>query len=257
MTDKDLTKGLHSKNLGHKIYFFESLDSTNSCAKTLATCDIPEGAVVYSEFQTAGRGRLGRTWTAAPGENLLFTVILRPELDPERANLLTLVAAASVAEAVEAATNLPVEVKWPNDLLTNGKKFCGILSEASFKKDKCEYILLGLGINVNQTSFQQNLDQRATSLKRELGRKLDRAKLFQEIILRLEKNYQKAKEGTMDRPMHEWKKRCRMFNREIKVDQHGKVIEGVALRLSPDGGLVLGLEGKEITVLAGDVTVLT
>ncbi|MEE9225492.1 MAG: biotin--[acetyl-CoA-carboxylase] ligase [Bacteroidota bacterium] len=257
MKEKDLKQGLRAKILGQKIYFFEALDSTNNCAKALASCETPEGAVVYSEFQTQGRGRMGRMWTAAPGENLLFTVILRPNLDAEQANLLAFLAAVSVAEAVESLTDLPVEVKWPNDLLTRGKKFCGILSEASFKGEKLDFVVIGIGINVNQIDFPNELGLTATSLKRELARKIDRVKLFQEVLSRLEKNYLEAKEGKLDDVLHEWGTRCTMFNREIAIDQQGRILKGVALRLARDGGLVLETDGKQVTVLAGDVTVLS
>ena len=257
MTEKDLKKGLRTKSFGQKVFFFQSLDSTNNCAKTLANCEIPEGAVVYSEFQTEGHGRMGRPWTAAPGENLLFTVILRPNLEADRTNLLTFFAALSVAEAVESLTDLPVEVKWPNDILMRGKKICGVLSEASFKTEKLDFVLIGIGINVNQRDFPSELHLTATSLKRELGRKIDRVKLFQEVLCRLEKNYLEVKEGKLDHFLREWEKRCTMFNREVSVDQQGRMLKGLALGLAHDGGLVLEMDGKQITVVAGDVTVLS
>ncbi len=256
MTVNDLKEGLRTKRLGQKIFFFESLDSTNNCAKVLASCDTQEGVLVYSEFQTHGRGRMGRHWTAAPGENLLFTIILRPDMGPDQANLIAFVAAVSVAEAVESLTGLPVEVKWPNDLLTRGKKFCGILSDATFKKEKLDFVLLGIGINANQTDFPDDLESTATSLKRELARNIDRAKLFQDILHRFEKYYFQAKDGNLEIPVREWGKRCTMFNREIAVEQQGKVLKGVALRLADNGGLVLETNGKQVTVLAGDVRVL-
>lgn len=257
MTEKDLKLGLRTGSFGQKIYFFESLDSTNNCAKALANCNIPEGAVVYSEFQTLGRGRMGRSWMAASGQNLLFSLLLRPNLNAEQVNLLAFYAAISVSEAVESLALLPVEVKWPNDLLANGKKFCGILSEASFKKETLDFVVVGIGINVNQVDFPKELELTATSLKRELGRNIDRVNLFQKVLSRLEKNYLTAQEGKLDQVLQEWEKRCRMINREITVDHQGRVLKGVALRVAHDGGLVLQVDGNQVTVVAGDVTVLT
>ena len=124
---EELQQGLNTQVVGSKIFVFETIDSTNACARTLGDAGTQEGAVVVTNFQTSGRGRLGRTWLAEPDANLLFSVLLRPRISVDVSGQLTLYASVAIARAIEQCVGAPVECKWPNDLLLNGKKFCGIL----------------------------------------------------------------------------------------------------------------------------------
>ncbi|HTO94563.1 MAG TPA: biotin--[acetyl-CoA-carboxylase] ligase, partial [Bacteroidota bacterium] len=212
--------------------------------------------LVLAEQQTAGKGRLGRSWVANPFENLTFSLILRPVLPPEALNLLPLYAAVAVAEAIEQEAGLAVECKWPNDLLIGGKKAAGILLEGSMKEDGLDYVVLGIGVNVNQSTFPEEIAPRATSIRKEGGKEIDRVKLLREILKALETHYA----AIMKKGFHDiiplWLARSRMMNREISVSQDGNVISGVVRGLSPEGALILESGGAEKTLFAGDVTLL-
>ncbi|MBI4534923.1 MAG: biotin--[acetyl-CoA-carboxylase] ligase [Ignavibacteriae bacterium] len=255
-TERALRTGLNTRIFGNKIYTFESIDSTNNCAKAVAGCGAAEGTVVIAEEQTAGRGRLGRVWRAAPNENLLFSLVVRPKLGPEAINLFPLYAAVGVAQAVEKMTGLKIECKWPNDLLINRKKFAGILIEGSLKQNNVEYVVLGVGINVNQQKFEGELAGKATSLRIESRREIDRVKLFREILKALEDHYTSVTTSGFQSILPEWLSRTKMINKTISVSHQGTVFSGVVKGLSNEGGLVLQSNGSVKTLYAGDVTVV-
>jgi BirA family biotin operon repressor/biotin-[acetyl-CoA-carboxylase] ligase len=251
-----LKKKLNGRRFGSKIFTFETIDSTNNCARALAACWAEEGTLVFAERQTAGKGRLGRSWLANPYENLTFSLILRPALPPEALNLLPLYAAVAVAEAIEHETGLSVECKWPNDLLIGGKKSAGILLEGSLKEEGLDYVVLGIGVNVNQTSFPDDISSRATSLKLQAGKEIDRIHLLREILRTLEIHYSAIIKKGFHNILPLWLTRTTMINREISVTQDGTVISGVVKGLSPEGALILDAGGTEKTLFAGDVTIL-
>jgi BirA family biotin operon repressor/biotin-[acetyl-CoA-carboxylase] ligase len=254
---QELQQGLATGVGGNKIFVFETIDSTNACARTLGDADTPEGAVVVADFQTNGRGRLGRMWIAEPKSNLLFSVLLRPTIKVEMAGLLTLYASAAVARAIERCVGEPVECKWPNDLLLHGKKFCGILLENSFQQPGLGYSIVGVGINVNQRALPDEIADRATSLARETGREYDRKEVFQAVLSDLDALYGPAGKGDFSLVVSEWTKRCQMFGKGVHVQQHKHFVEGIALRLNHDGGLIISTSGGEQTVYAGDVTLVS
>ena len=251
-----LKKGLNGRKFGSKIFAFETIDSTNNCARALAGCWAEEGTLVYAERQTAGKGRLGRSWLANPYENLTFSLILRPILPPEALNLLPLYASVAVAEAIEHETGLSVECKWPNDLLIGGKKSAGILLEGSLKEDGLDYVVLGIGVNVNQTSFPDDFAPRATSLKVQAGKDIDRILLLRQILRTLETHYTAIMKKGFHNLLPLWLSRTTMINKEISVTQDGTVISGIVKGLSPEGALILDAGGTEKTLFAGDVTIL-
>ena len=251
-----LKKKLNGRKNGSKVFAFDTIDSTNNCARALAGCWAEEGTLVFAERQTAGKGRLGRSWLANPYENLTFSLVLRPTLPPEALNLLPLYAAVAVAEAVEHETGLSIECKWPNDLLIGGKKTAGILLEGSLKEEGLEYVVLGIGVNVNQTSFPDDISPRATSLKAEAGRDIDRILLLREILKSLETHYTAIMKKGFRNLIPLWLSRTTMLNKEISVTQDGTVISGIVKGLSPEGALILDAGGTEKTLFAGDVTIL-
>ena len=181
-TAQALRQGLKTQRFGNKIFTFDTIDSTNNCARALAGCWADEGTVIIAEQQTAGKGRLGRVWQANPNENLTFSIILRPTANPEQVNLLPLYVAVAVAQAIERTTSLKVECKWPNDLLVNNRKVAGILLEGSVKDNTLEYVVVGIGVNVNQVAFAHDLEGKATSLRLEGGKEVDRLLLFRELL---------------------------------------------------------------------------
>jgi BirA family biotin operon repressor/biotin-[acetyl-CoA-carboxylase] ligase len=253
---EELLDGLNTNIVGTKLFVFESIDSTNTCAKALAETGMDDGAVVFADFQSEGRGRLGRPWLSEPGKNLLFSCIIRPPMSNEQSGILTFFAAVAVAQALESVTKLKVECKWPNDLLLNGKKCCGILLENSLGKERLEYSVIGIGVNANQDGFQGNALTNATSLKQMLGMEVDRKKLFQQILREIDTHYADIRLGRISRIFLEWNNRCSMFGRDVTVAREGVTLNGKAVGLNTDGGLVLETKaGKEI-IYAGDVTVI-
>ena len=255
-TAQALRQGLKTMRFGNKIYTFDTIDSTNNCARALAACWAEEGTVIIAEQQTAGKGRLGRVWQANPNENLTFSIILRPSAHPEQVNLLPLYVAVAVAQAIERATSLKVECKWPNDLLINGKKVAGILLEGSVKENQLEFVVVGIGVNVNQVAFLGDLEGKATSLRLAIGKDLDRNALFREILNSLENNYKTLSSSGFKTVLPLWMARSSMINRQISVSEHGSVISGVVRGLSPEGGLILESPQGAKTLFAGDVTIL-
>jgi BirA family transcriptional regulator, biotin operon repressor / biotin---[acetyl-CoA-carboxylase] ligase len=256
ISQSQIRRGLGTSVFGEKVFTFETLDSTNNCVKALANAGLEEGLIVYSEYQSAGRGRLGRTWESEKGRNVLFSLLLRPAETVALINLLTFYVAVSISDAVTSVTGERVECKWPNDLTLDGKKFCGILLEASSQQTSTEFVIAGIGINVNQTGFGEDLEGKVTSVRRHSGKEIDRLALLQECIRSLEKHYLKLQSDGFDNILGAWKSRCSMFNKTIRADHHGTVISGVVQRLDPDGALVVRSHDKEIRLLAGDVTVL-
>lgn len=253
---KKLQKKLGTRVIGRKLFVFDSIDSTNACARALAEAGTEEGSIVIAEFQTNGRGRQGRTWQAEPNQNLLFSVLLRPRLRQESAGLMTFFAAVSVARAIEKAAGCRIECKWPNDLLLNGKKICGILLENSLEQGSMAYSVVGVGLNVNQKEFTGDL-KRATSLFRELGITLHRDDLFRELVRQMDELYPHVRKNEFREILSEWNSRCSMFGKEVTVAQHNKNISGTAIALEADGGLRIETDSGPQTVYAGDVTVVS
>ena len=250
----ELIQGLTTTIIGKKIFVFESIDSTNECARALGDAGTEEGAVVITDFQTNWRGRLGRTWEAEPESSLLFSVLLRPSISIERAGLLTLYASVALARVVEGVIGERVECKWPNDLILRGKKFCGILLENSVQQRGLAYAVIGAGLNVNQNPLPSNLAERAISLATVAGRSIDRKQLFQSVLGEMDRLYRDAQKDDFSFITAEWNRRCTLFGKSVTVRQHDRVISGTALRLNYDAGLVVKTTDGLQTVYAGDVT---
>jgi len=256
LTAQMLRKGLKTRRFGSKVFCFEVIDSTNACARALASCWADEGTVIVAEQQTAGRGRMGRTWVANPFENLTFSVILRPDTPAEGINLLPLYAGVAVAEAIERATGLSVVCKWPNDLLVNDKKVAGILIEGSLKESSVEYVVIGIGINVNQREFPPEISSTATSLIIEGGKEYSREDLFREVMRSMEAHYKGLTSHGFQRIIPKWIDRSAMIGRRISVNQNGSILTGTVKGVNEQGALLLDVDGTQTTLHAGDVTIL-
>ena len=256
MSKELIRKGLKTDVVGKKLFVFESIDSTNSCAKTLAETGTPEGTVVLADHQTSGKGRLGRAWISEPGCNLLFSIVLRPTLPKESSGLLAFFSAVFIARALEKISHHPVECKWPNDILINGKKCCGILLENSFTHDTLDFSVVGIGINVNQPTFDGDLNERATSLFREYGTKIDRTKFVQTLLREADTLLPSLKKGETKNIMDQWNQRCTMFGKPVTVSHGDDVVSGTALGLNGAGGLIIDTPAGQSTFYAGDVTIV-
>jgi len=256
ISKKTVLKGLKTHVVGKKLFVFESIDSTNACARTLADTGTPEGTVVVADFQTAGRGRLGRSWHSEPGMNLLFSLVLRPALKKESAALLTFFSAVFIARALERVASHAIECKWPNDVLLNGKKCCGILLENSFLQDRFDFSVVGIGINVNQSSFPAELENQATSLLKEFGHAFDRTAILQELLREADALLPSVHGGDVPNIMEDWNSRCSMFGKPVTIAHGDEHISGTALRLDAEGGLVIKTSTGQSTFYAGDVTIV-
>jgi BirA family transcriptional regulator, biotin operon repressor / biotin---[acetyl-CoA-carboxylase] ligase len=253
---EEFQRELTTKVFGRNIIVFDSLDSTNAYAKTLASKGAQEGTVIIADHQTAGRGRFGRIWLDESGSSLLFSLIIRPEFSRDKIGLLPFFAAVGVALAVEKVTGRRCECKWPNDLLFSGKKYCGILMESSFQQNNLDYVIIGIGLNVNQKKFFGDLEGRATSLGNECCMEFDRSNIFCQVMSSLESLYRKVSVGNFNHVLMEWKERAAIFGKRIALTQDAHVIDGIAITLSTDGGLVVETETGRCVFFAGDVIVM-
>lgn len=255
ISSEEIQRGLKTEFIGKSIETFEDIDSTNKAAKILAEEGALEGTVVLAEFQTDGRGRFNRKWYGEPGKNILLSLILRPH-DKQTTPLLTYLTALCAAGAVEGITRMTVECKWPNDLLINEKKFCGILLESSWKESRIDFVVIGVGMNVNQEKFRVDLRRTATSLKIECGREFDRTSLVRDFFERVERGYLQFRQSGTDGILTEWKTRCRTLGKEISVEQSGKILKGKAIDVDAEGALIIEDRDGLARVFAGDVRVL-
>jgi BirA family biotin operon repressor/biotin-[acetyl-CoA-carboxylase] ligase len=254
LTKEYLLDALPTLVFGQKLFVFEEIDSTNSCTRTLADVGADEGTLVVAEHQTEGRGRLGRSWTAEPRSNLLFSLLLRPPLSQDQAGILPFYAAVAIARAVEPLVDQRVECKWPNDLLLNGKKFCGILLETAIQEGRLAHAILGVGLNVNQRAFPESLAATATSLARERNRGYDRRKLLHSILAEMEVLYTDVRTRTPDTILSEWLSRCAMIGKEVAVQTGDAVVRGRALAVRETGALVLETTDGQEAFFAADVS---
>ncbi|HXM94254.1 MAG TPA: biotin--[acetyl-CoA-carboxylase] ligase [Candidatus Dormibacteraeota bacterium] len=256
VTPDMLRQRLKGNIFGRRIYHFFKTDSTNRVAMELGHAGEPEGAVILAEEQTAGRGRAGRAWHSERGTGIYVTLLLRPRLAPVQAPLLTMMAGLSAHAAVQAITGVSVDLKWPNDLLIGGKKAGGILTEMYAEPSQVRFVIVGIGINVNQDKFPGELGGVATSLRAETGRAQSRLELLVRLLREFEKDY--------DRFLHEGVasvvKRFETVSsyahgKRVRITNDGESFLGTTAGLGPEGLLQVERDdGKVVTVIAGDVT---
>lgn len=248
----ELGWGLRTKLIGKKIYSYNEVDSTNNLAWQFAEKGEPEGACVFAESQTKGRGRLGRKWFSPPGKGVYLSLILRPDVLPQQAPFLTILSAVSAVKAVRKVTGLSTWIKWPNDIIINKKKAGGILTEMSAETDRVKFLILGMGINVNND--RDSLPSNATSLKIEFGNPVSRIALAQEILRELEFHYLRWVDGKWKSIRGEWQNLSETLGKRVAVVCHGRSVEGNARDIDEDGGLLLRRDNGIIEkVIAGDV----
>ncbi|MEW6515686.1 MAG: biotin--[acetyl-CoA-carboxylase] ligase [candidate division FCPU426 bacterium] len=253
----EILAGLATKRLGRSVISFQETTSTNDRALELAARNQPEGVVVTAEHQTRGRGRRERVWHSRPGQNILFTVLFRPPWIAEQAPLVTLLMAVAVVEGIHRTTGLWARIKWPNDLLVDGAKVAGILTESQAQADRIAFAVCGVGVNVNEAPRQQ-VRYPAASLAGLLGRPQPRVPLLQEILLAADGLYAKAlKEGP--RPIIDaWQRHALAMGMHIQVDlPDGSQMTGMGMGVDESGALLVRLEnGLTRRLTSGEVRAL-
>jgi BirA family transcriptional regulator, biotin operon repressor / biotin---[acetyl-CoA-carboxylase] ligase len=244
--------------IGRDIRVFEQTTSTNDVVEKLARDGVKEGVVVFAEAQTRGRGRLGRKWVSPPKKGLWFSVLLRPNLRLQAATQLTIASATALRRAIQSQTGLPAKIKWPNDIIINGKKVAGILTELSAEPDRIKYLILGIGVdvNLNVADFPADLHAVATSLKIESGGPpLQRPELAVVILAELEKEYLKLTAGLFSSVADEWESQCATIGQDVVIRAGNRQIRGRAESLGESGALLLRTEhGHLEPIIGGDVT---
>jgi len=248
--------GLSTRRLAAKFHYFKELDSTNSYAWRLADKGAPEGEVVISEYQANGRGRLGRSWVSPPYLNLYFSVILRPNLAPTDAPQLTLMTAVALADTIGAFVPKPALIKWPNDILLEDKKVAGVLAESSCSSTRIEFVILGIGINVNfaRESMPDSIRQRATSLLDAAGHAIGREDLLRRLIQDLDRCYGILEEDGFSPIAARWKSRFGLQGHRVRVNMIDQSFSGEAIGIDRDGALLVKTnDGTVARVIAGDV----
>lgn len=264
LSQSEIVSQLHTKWLGQHICYFEEIDSTNTAAKRIAEEDGSvgwHGTVVVAEEQTSGKGRRGRTWSSPKGTGLFFSILLKPPIDPGNASMLTLVKGMAAVKGIAQVTGLKPQIKWPNDVVLNGKKIVGILTEMSAQVDYVNHIVVGTGINVHQTEFPEEIAKTATSLKLELQEagknvQISRAELLGSVLTYFEQYYEIYLQ-TQDLSALREKYNSMLANlgKDVRVLDPLGEYEGTALGIDDRGELLVD-RGKEVCkVSSGEVSV--
>lgn len=254
LTAPELAARLHTRIIGRHLEVYDEIDSTNSRAVLLARQGGPDGLVVLADVQTAGRGRLGRRWVAPPGSSLLMSLLLRPTLEPHQAMRGAMLCTLGAVEGIRRVAGLEARLKWPNDILLGEGKVGGVLTEAGMRGRQLDYLVVGMGLNVNlEVATLTDLLAPAASLMDAAGHTIPRLKLCAAILEAIDARYTRLGAGWS--PHEEWRSHLDTLGRWVSVGTPEEVIEGVAEDVDADGALLVRqADGTLRTVLAGDVT---
>lgn len=257
LSEDEIKKNLKTRWMAREVHYYEECDSTNVRAAQGAKEGAKDGALYVAEYQMAGRGRRGRSWESRQGGNILMSLMLRPNLEPTKAPMLTLVMAYSIAKALKKMEEFAVQIKWPNDLILNGKKICGILTEMSAEVGHIHHVVIGIGVNVNIDTFAEELQDKATSLLLETGSAVNRAKLVAAIMEQFEEDYEKFLQAEDLSPfVAEYNAMLVNQGRVVRVLAPGNEYDGVAHGITPMGDLLVErMDGEVVEVFAGEVSV--
>lgn len=265
INEYEIGNNLNTRIIGREIHCFSTIDSTNIYAKKIAQEGCPEGTLVVADQQTLGRGRLGREWSSMDKKGIWMTVVLRPCIGLEDVQIITLAASVAIVKALKEALQIEAGIKWPNDIILNGKKVCGILTEMSMEVDRVNFLVLGMGINVSHSKddFEDQLKDKATSLKifteenaLQKGGLLKRSELIKIILFYLEQIYDNVNNGTLNYIIEEWKKFSVTLGKRVVISYKDKQYEGIAKDITKDGKLVVLCDDGEIReVLSGEISV--
>jgi len=241
--------------LGSTVVRYERLTSTNDKARELAASGASEGTAIIADEQSAGRGRQGRTWSSPAGDGLYLSIVLRPDVTPADATVLTLAAAVAVAETLAIDFGITTDIKWPNDVLASHRKICGILLESAIEGAELQFVVLGIGLNLNQHGFEGGLAEVATSMLLESGQRVAVDDVTGPLFQRLERWYRAALAQT-DKVFSRWEQLSSYARgRAVRIDGPNGVVEGVTDGLAPSGALKLRLaSGETREIVAGEVS---
>jgi BirA family transcriptional regulator, biotin operon repressor / biotin---[acetyl-CoA-carboxylase] ligase len=251
---EEVLNKLNTRIIGKSILYFEKIDSTNIYAKKLAKEGVFEGCVVVADKQEKGRGRKNRTWISPEG-GLWFSIIVYPGVPPQNAMIITMAASVSVVEAVIKKTGLKPAIKWPNDVLINGKKLCGILTEMDAEMDRINYAVIGIGINVNN-SISKDLNDLATSLKNQTKKNCSRVELLADILNSFDKNYMYIKSGDSKAVRDSWFMHADIIGKKVEVTLEKDKIVGFVNDIDENGCLILKNDIGIQKIIAGDIKFL-
>ena len=265
LNEFEVANGLTNSLIGNKIVCIKEVDSTNFYARKIALEGAEDGTVVIADAQTAGRGRLGRSWASMAGKGIWMSVVLRPQISPEEVQIITLGASVAVVKAIYEATGIKTGIKWPNDIVYQGKKLCGILTEMNSEVEMVNFLILGIGINVNHiaSDFPDEIRDFATSLSLcsdEIDKKyvklFRRSDIIKKLLYELEKIYNKIKKGAVKDIIDDWKKYSATLGKQVRVMYKNDTYTGTALDIREDGRLVVQCDdGYTRDVYSGEVSV--
>ena len=246
---------LRTAVLGCELTVLDSVGSTNDHLKAMGDKGCKSGTVVAAREQVSGKGRLGRTWQSRKDENLMFSFLLRPKMLPSEAACVTPLTGLAVCKALREFTGLDCRIKWPNDIIVGRKKLCGILTEMSAELDAVNYLVTGVGINVDQARFLDDIAAKATSLFSETGVHFDKNRLLAAVLERLEKEFLRHDMALSPQALEEYSSLCATLGRNVGFTRGGRALEGKAEGVDPSGALIVTLpDGTSLSVGSGEVT---
>ncbi|MCR5627170.1 MAG: biotin--[acetyl-CoA-carboxylase] ligase [Lachnospiraceae bacterium] len=254
---KSIASMIKTKTIGQELMFYKEIDSTNEeCRRRARNGNDTDSVLVVADTQTAGRGRRGRSWQSQKGTSISMSFLLHPHISPNAAPMLTIVMAMAVSKGIEEIADIPVGIKWPNDIVINGKKVVGILTEMDTEPDYVHNVIIGTGINVSETSFPEELKDKATSIYNETGKMVSRAGIVANIANRFEEYYEAFLKNTdLSGIAEDYNKKCVNVGRRVKVLDPKGDFEADAKGIDERGELIVDVNGEEKKIYAGEVSV--
>ncbi|MCM1180515.1 MAG: biotin--[acetyl-CoA-carboxylase] ligase [Clostridium sp.] len=257
LSEEGIRSYKNTKWLGETIYYRDTMDSSNNQAKRMGEHEAENGTLVVTDCQTAGKGRRGHSWVSPRGVNCYFTVLLRPELAADRASMITLIASMALAQAIKETVQLETMIKWPNDVIANGKKLCGILTESSTDLEYMNYVVVGIGINCNQEQFPEEIREKASSICLETGKKVNRCQLLGNFLTYFERYYETfLTTEDLEHLKDEYNHLLVNRGREVVVIEKDRERRFTAIGINQQGALLVeDAKGKKETIISGEVSV--
>lgn len=257
MTEAEIKSLMHTDWVAKEVLYFDTIDSTNTKAQELAEKGYPSGTLVVADKQESGKGRRGRSWVSPSGTGIFMTLMIKPDINPNNASMLTLVAALAVAKAITSVTGEEAMIKWPNDIVVNGKKVCGILTEMNAQFDYINHIVVGIGINVHNESFPEEISQMASSLMIEAGgKRFHRAQIIAETMSYFEQYYDTfLKTQDLSALVREYDELLVNRNKSVRVLDPKEPFDGKAMGITHKGELIVDTWESRKLVSSGEVSV--
>lgn len=257
MTEAEIKSLMHTDWVAKEVLYFDTIDSTNTKAQELAEKGYPSGTLVVADKQESGKGRRGRSWVSPSGTGIFMTLMIKPDINPNNASMLTLVAALAVAKAITSVTGEEAMIKWPNDIVVNSKKVCGILTEMNAQFDYINHIVVGIGINVHNESFPEEISQMASSLMIEAGgKRFHRAQIIAETMSYFEQYYDTfLKTQDLSALVRDYDKLLVNRNKSVRVLDPKEPFDGKAMGITPKGELIVDTWESRKLVSSGEVSV--